>query len=49
MQYDTLSPADLWTTVIVAAGLGILAFLAVVAVERYALRDQRPLEVEGST
>jgi NitT/TauT family transport system permease protein len=48
MQYYTLSPADLWTTIIVAAGLGILAFLAVVAVERYALRDQRPIEVEGT-
>jgi NitT/TauT family transport system permease protein len=48
MQYYTLSPADLWATVIVAAALGILAFLAVVAVERYALRDQRPVEVEAS-
>jgi NitT/TauT family transport system permease protein len=42
MQYYTLSPGDLWATVIVAAGLGILAFLAVVAVERFALRNQRP-------
>ena len=48
MQYYTLSPADLWATVIVAAGLGIVAFLAVVAVERYALRDQRPIEVLGT-
>jgi NitT/TauT family transport system permease protein len=45
MQYYTLSPADLWATVIVAAGLGIVAFLAVVAVERFALRDQRPVEI----
>jgi NitT/TauT family transport system permease protein len=42
MQYYTLSPADLWATVIVAAALGIVAFLAVVLVERFALRNQRP-------
>jgi len=48
MQYYTLSPADLWATVIVAAGLGMLAFLAVVIVERYAMRNQRPVEVAGS-
>ncbi len=48
MQYYTLSPADLWAAVIVAAGLGMLAFLAVVAVERYALRDQRPVEIEAA-
>ena len=48
MQYYTLSPADLWATVIVAAGLGIAAFLAVVAVERYALRDQRALDATGA-
>jgi NitT/TauT family transport system permease protein len=44
MQYYTLSPQDLWATVIVAAGLGVLAFVAVVLVERYTLRNQRPLE-----
>jgi ABC-type nitrate/sulfonate/bicarbonate transport system permease component len=44
MQYYTLSPADLWATVIVAAALGILAFVAVLAVERYALRNQRPAD-----
>ena len=48
MQYYTLSPEDLWATVIVAAGLGMLAFLAVVMVERFAMRNQRPLEVAGS-
>ena len=48
MQYYTLSPADLWATVIVAAGLGIAAFLVVVGIERYALRNQRPIEI-GAT
>ena len=43
MQYYTLSPADLWATAIVAAGLGIFAFLAVIVVERFALRNQRPV------
>jgi len=43
MQYYTLSPADLWATVLVAAGLGMLAFLAVVIVERLTLRNQRPV------
>ena len=43
MQYYTLSPADLWATVIVAAALGMLAFLAVVVVERLTLRHQRPI------
>ena len=42
MQYYTLSPADLWATAIVAAGLGMLAFLAVVIAERLTLRNQRP-------
>lgn len=42
MQYYTLSPEDLWATVIVAAGLGMLAFLAVVIAERLTLRHQRP-------
>ena len=44
MQYYTLSPQDLWAAVIVAAGLGVLAFLAVVAAERVTLRNQRPAE-----
>jgi NitT/TauT family transport system permease protein len=48
MQYYTLSPEDLWATVIVAAGLGMLAFLAVVVVERFAMRNQRPVEVAGT-
>jgi len=48
MQYYTLSPQDLWATVIVAAGLGMLAFLAVVLVERAALRNQRPVELAAS-
>lgn len=43
MQYYTLSPADLWATVIVAAGLGVVAFLIVVGAERFALRNQRPV------
>jgi NitT/TauT family transport system permease protein len=48
MQYYTLSPADLWATVIVAAALGILAFVAVLVVERFALRNQRPAETQGA-
>lgn len=48
MQYYTLSPADLWATVIVAAGLGMLAFLAVVIVERLTLRNQRPAGALGA-
>ena len=48
MQYYTLSPADLWATVIVAAGLGMLAFLAVVIVERLTLRNQRPAGTLGA-
>jgi NitT/TauT family transport system permease protein len=43
MQYYTLSPEDLWATAIVAAGLGLAAFLLVVAAERLALRHQRPV------
>lgn len=43
MQYYTLSPADLWATVVVAAGLGVVAFLAVGFAERFALRNQRPV------
>ena len=42
MQYYTLSPEDLWATAIVAAGLGMLVFLAVVIAERLTLRNQRP-------
>lgn len=48
MQYYTLSPADLWAVIIVAAALGILAFLSVTAVERWALRDQRPVASGGA-
>ena len=48
MQYYTLSPADLWAAVIVAAGLGFLAFLAVVVAERFALRNQRPVEARAT-
>ena len=44
MQYYTLSPQDLWATVIIAAGLGVLAFVAVNVVERLTLRNQRPIE-----
>jgi ABC-type nitrate/sulfonate/bicarbonate transport system permease component len=44
MQYYTLSPQDLWATVIVAAGLGVLAFAAVAVAERVTLRNQRPVE-----
>ena len=48
MQYYTLSPEDLWATVIVAAGLGMLAFLAVVIAERLTLRNQRPAGILGA-
>ncbi|HYN69853.1 MAG TPA: ABC transporter permease subunit [Candidatus Eisenbacteria bacterium] len=48
MQYYTLSPADLWATVIVAAGLGMVAFLAVVVAERLTLRNQRPVGTLGA-
>ena len=48
MQYYTLGPQQLWATVIVAAALGFLAFLAVVAVERWVLRHQRPVEAGGA-
>lgn len=44
MQYYTLQPQNLWATVIVAAVLGILAFVVVLIVERWVLRDQRPME-----
>jgi len=44
MQYYTLSPGDLWAAVLVAAALGFLAFLAVLAAERLTLRNQRPVE-----
>jgi NitT/TauT family transport system permease protein len=47
MQYYTLSPQDLWATVIVAAGLGVLAFSTVVVVERFTLRNQRPIEASA--
>jgi NitT/TauT family transport system permease protein len=43
MQYYTLSPEDLWATVLMAAALGMLAFLAVVIAERLTLRHQRPM------
>ena len=43
MQYYTLSPGDLWATAIVAAGLGVVAFLFVGFAERLALRNQRPV------
>jgi NitT/TauT family transport system permease protein len=48
MQYYTLSPGDLWATVIVAAALGILAFVSVLVVERFALRHQRTDETQGA-
>src|SRR5688500_14976120 len=48
MQYYTLSPADLWATVIVAAALGMLAFLVVVIAERLSLRHQRPVETRAA-
>jgi NitT/TauT family transport system permease protein len=44
MQYYTLGPGYLWAAVIVASLLGIAAFLLVVAVERWVLRDGRPPE-----
>jgi NitT/TauT family transport system permease protein len=48
MQYYTLSPENLWATVLVAAALGIAAFLLVVAAERLTLRHQRPIEAVPS-
>lgn len=48
MQYYTLSPADLWATVVVAAALGMLAFLAVVVAERLTLRHQRPVATRAT-
>ena len=48
MQYYTLGPEQLWATVIVAAGLGFMAFIAVVLVERWVLRNQRPVDSEAT-
>jgi NitT/TauT family transport system permease protein len=45
MQYYTLGPGYLWAAVIVASALGVAAFLLVVGVERWALRDSQPAEL----
>ncbi len=45
MQYYTLGPGYLWAAVIVASALGVAAFLLVVVVERWVLRDSQPAEL----
>jgi NitT/TauT family transport system permease protein len=49
MQYYTLDPSRLWAAVIVSSVLGIGAFVLVVVVERWVLRDSRPPEQEPAT
>ncbi len=44
MQYYSFSPQDLWAAIAACSVVGILAFLAVVAAERFALRNYRPIE-----
>jgi NitT/TauT family transport system permease protein len=44
MQYYSIQPERLWAAISVSAGLGILCFLLVVLVERWALRSYRPAE-----
>ena len=43
-QYYTINPERLWAALLYAAGVGILAFLLVLAAERFALRGYRPTE-----
>jgi len=43
-QYYTIAPERLWAALIFAAGVGILAFILVVAAERIVLRGYRPSE-----
>jgi NitT/TauT family transport system permease protein len=44
MQYYSFSPQDLWAAIAACAAVGIIAFLLVVAAERLALRNYRPIE-----
>jgi NitT/TauT family transport system permease protein len=43
-QYYTIAPERLWAALLFAAAAGIIAFLLVVAAERFALRGYRPSE-----
>lgn len=43
-QYYTIAPERLWAALLYAAAAGIVAFLLVVAAERFALRGYRPSE-----
>ena len=43
-QYYTINPERLWAALLFAAAAGIIAFLLVVAAERFALRGYRPSE-----
>lgn len=43
-QYYTINPERLWAALLYAAAAGIVAFLLVVAAERFALRGYRPSE-----
>lgn len=43
-QYYTIAPERLWAALLYAAGLGVLAFGAVVVAERIVLRGYRPTE-----
>jgi NitT/TauT family transport system permease protein len=44
-QYSSISPGRLWAAILMTAVLGIGAFLLVVAVERWALRSYRPVDL----
>jgi NitT/TauT family transport system permease protein len=44
MYYYSINPGRLFAAIIVSAGVGIGAFLLVVAAERWALRGYRPIE-----
>lgn len=46
-QYYTIAPERLWAALLYAAGLGIMAFAAVVVAERVVLRGYRPSEEAG--
>ena len=43
-QYYTINPERLWAALLYAAAAGIVAFLLIVAAERFALRGYRPSE-----
>ena len=44
MQYYAIQPERLWAAIAAAAALGVVCFVAVVVVERWALRNYRPTE-----